>query len=58
MRESMVKVVSEGDIETDFGTFKAKVFRSLVDSSEHLALTKGDDFENQLVDVRVQNQEV
>jgi 3,4-dihydroxy 2-butanone 4-phosphate synthase/GTP cyclohydrolase II len=56
MRESMVKVVSEGDIKTDFGTFKAKVFRSLVDSSEHLALIKGDDFENQLVDVRVQNQ--
>lgn len=56
MRESMVKVVSEGDIKTDFGTFKAKVFRSLVDSSEHLALIKGDDFKNQLVDVRVQNQ--
>ena len=51
MRESMVKVVSEGDINTDFGTFKAKVFRSLVDRSEHLALIKGDDFENQLVDV-------
>jgi 3,4-dihydroxy 2-butanone 4-phosphate synthase/GTP cyclohydrolase II len=56
MRESMVKVVSEGDIETDFGTFKAKVFRSLVDNSEHLALVKGEDFENNIVSVRVQNQ--
>ena len=56
MRESMVKVVSEGDINTEFGSFKAKVFRSLVDNSEHLALIKGDDFQNHLVDVRVQNQ--
>ena len=41
MRESMVKVVSEGDINTEFGSFKAKVFRSLVDNSEHLAFVKG-----------------
>lgn len=40
--ESLVTQVAESQVETDFGTFTAKVFRGSVDDSEVLVLSQGD----------------
>jgi len=40
--EQLVKKVSEAELPTDYGDFKAIGYESLVDGSFHLALVKGD----------------
>jgi 3,4-dihydroxy 2-butanone 4-phosphate synthase / GTP cyclohydrolase II len=57
MRDSLVKVIDQGVIETSHGTFENIVFESVLDGSKHLALLKGKDyFHSRIVDVRVHRQ--
>ncbi len=57
VRDSLVKVVDQGVIETRSGTFEAILFESLLDKSQHLALVKGKEFfDDSIVDVRVHRQ--
>ena len=55
-QESLVEMVTEKPIQTSHGIFQAKLFRSVLDKTHHLVLTKGEDFENNIVDVRVHSQ--
>ena len=41
-RESLVELVSEVDLPTASGRFRLRLYRSIIDRKEHLALTKGD----------------
>ncbi len=41
-REKLVERVSEARIPTQYGTFTAYVFRSLIDGAEHIAFVRGD----------------
>lgn len=56
LSETFVEETRTTDIRTPYGTFPAVVFKSLVDGSRHVAICKGSDFEEELVDVRVHNQ--
>ncbi len=56
MKESMVEEIKRQQILTEAGSFEGILFRNTVDQSEHLAVIKGDDFENHIVDVRVHGQ--
>jgi 3,4-dihydroxy 2-butanone 4-phosphate synthase/GTP cyclohydrolase II len=56
MHESMVEEVARETIKTMSGTCEAVLYRNTVDGLEHLALIKGKDFENSIVDVRVHSQ--
>ncbi|SMF69765.1 GTP cyclohydrolase II /3,4-dihydroxy-2-butanone 4-phosphate synthase [Pseudobacteriovorax antillogorgiicola] len=56
LKETMVEEVERQEILTDAGPFTGVLFRNLVDRSEHLAILKGDGFENHVVDVRVHGQ--
>lgn len=57
MRDSLVKVVDQGTMETSHGTFDSVFFESVLDGSQHLALIKGKDkFSSCIVDVRVHRQ--
>jgi 3,4-dihydroxy 2-butanone 4-phosphate synthase/GTP cyclohydrolase II len=57
MRDSLVKVIEQGSIETDQGQFESIVFESVLDGSRHMALLKGKDkFSSCIVDVRVHRQ--
>ncbi len=55
-RESLVKVIQRGRCETSEGTFDSVLFYNVISRQKHLALTKGSDFSNHVVDVRVHNQ--
>jgi len=57
MRDSLVKVIEQGSIETDQGQFESIIFESVLDGSRHMALLKGQDkFSSCIVDVRVHRQ--
>jgi 3,4-dihydroxy 2-butanone 4-phosphate synthase / GTP cyclohydrolase II len=56
LKDSLVKKLSERSIKTDFGEINCHLYQSLVDGSKHLALTKGGEYENDVVDIRVHNQ--
>ncbi len=55
-RESLIEEQRSSDLVTAFGTFKAILFRSQIDQQSHLALVKGGDFDQAVVDVRVHRQ--
>jgi 3,4-dihydroxy 2-butanone 4-phosphate synthase/GTP cyclohydrolase II len=57
LKDSLVEKLMEREVKIGGRTFQAHLFRSLVDGSKHLALTKGDTFENHVVDVRVHSQQ-
>jgi 3,4-dihydroxy 2-butanone 4-phosphate synthase/GTP cyclohydrolase II len=40
--EKLVELISAADLATDYGLFKAHIYKSSLDDSEHLALTIGD----------------
>src|ERR1700736_3723304 len=40
--ETMVQLIAEAQLPTDFGDFRARVYRNRVDQSEHLVLLMGD----------------
>ncbi|MCX6734956.1 MAG: bifunctional 3,4-dihydroxy-2-butanone-4-phosphate synthase/GTP cyclohydrolase II [Candidatus Peregrinibacteria bacterium] len=52
--EKLVKIVAETVLPTEFGDFNVKIFKTTVDDSEHVVLSKGvlDDGENILVRVQ------
>src|SRR5690606_22006282 len=55
-REHLVEFVREREISTEHGRFQLKVFRSLLDGREHLALVKGEiDASPTLVRVHAEN---
>ena len=57
MRDSLVKVIDQGSIETSEGQFESMIFESVLDGSRHMALLKGkDQFHSCIVDVRVHRQ--
>lgn len=57
MRDSLVRIVDQGELETHSGKFEAILFESILDKSQHLALIKGKEFfEDSIVDVRVHRQ--
>lgn len=41
-RERLVEFVQEVDLPTEFGHFRLRLYRSIIDQLEHLALIKGD----------------
>ncbi|MCX6117273.1 MAG: 3,4-dihydroxy-2-butanone-4-phosphate synthase [Proteobacteria bacterium] len=56
-RDSLVKIVSQGQLETTHGTFESILFESVLDQSQHLALLKNSArFSTDIVDVRVHRQ--
>ncbi|MCX6124572.1 MAG: 3,4-dihydroxy-2-butanone-4-phosphate synthase [Proteobacteria bacterium] len=57
MRDSLVKIISSGIMETSRGPFESFLFESILDNSQHLVLIKGKDlFSERIVDVRVHRQ--
>ena len=57
MRDSLVKIISSGVMETSRGPFESFLFESILDRSQHLVLIKGKDlFSERIVDVRVHRQ--
>jgi 3,4-dihydroxy 2-butanone 4-phosphate synthase/GTP cyclohydrolase II len=57
MRDSLVKVIDQGSLETSEGQFESMIFESVLDGSRHMALLKGKDrFSSCIVDVRVHRQ--
>ncbi|MFW7380080.1 MAG: 3,4-dihydroxy-2-butanone-4-phosphate synthase [Oligoflexus sp.] len=56
LKDSLVELVERYPIRTKHGTFDAALFRNHVDQTEHLALIKGKNFEDEVVDVRVHSQ--
>ena len=58
LKESMVEVLRDEIIMTKGGRFRAVVFQNTVDNSEHLAIVKGENFGEKIVDVRVHNQKI
>lgn len=55
-KEKLVKEVAEALLPTEFGEFKIKVYRTLVDNSEHVAIIKGDVAGKKNVLVRVHSE--
>lgn len=57
MRDSLVRVVSQGVLDTSHGTFESYLFETALDQSQHVAILKGKDhFHDSIVDVRVHRQ--
>ncbi len=56
LRESLIEQRDERQVETEFGTFRAVLFKSQIDELAHLALIKGEHFDEEVVDVRVHRQ--
>lgn len=56
LRESLIEQGEPRAISTEHGVFKALLFKSAIDDLSHVAVIKGDDFENKIVDVRVHRQ--
>lgn len=57
MRDSLVKIVAQGTVETPKGTFDSLLFESVLDQSQHLALVKNrQHFATEVVNVRVHRQ--
>ena len=57
MHESMVEEVRRETVKTMHGLIEAVLFRNIVDGLEHVALIKGDRYEDFIVDVRVHTQQ-
>jgi 3,4-dihydroxy 2-butanone 4-phosphate synthase / GTP cyclohydrolase II len=56
-RDSLVKIIDRGHVDTAEGRFETFVFESIIDNTQHLALVKGKDlFGSSIVDVRVHRQ--
>lgn len=55
-KESLIELGEPRLVSTDYGDFTAYVVRSLCDDLQHFVLTKGEDFADKVVDVRVHNQ--
>ncbi len=53
--EKLVKLITKVNLPTDYGEFKLFLYESILDSSEHLALVKGD-ITNEPVLVRVHSE--
>lgn len=53
LRDSLVERLEDRIISTAAGDVRAVVYRSLVDHANHLALVRGGDFADKVVDVRV-----
>ena len=51
--ERIIQREMETSIETKHGKFNAVVYRQITTGDVHLALTKGNDFQNQIIPVRV-----
>jgi 3,4-dihydroxy 2-butanone 4-phosphate synthase / GTP cyclohydrolase II len=56
LRETLVETLLKTRIQTRHGEFEASVFRSALDQTLHLAIHKGTDFAENVVDVRVHTQ--
>jgi 3,4-dihydroxy 2-butanone 4-phosphate synthase / GTP cyclohydrolase II len=56
MKESLVTPIKTAPVKTQFGTFSSTLFKSEIDGSTHLAITKGDNFSEKLTDIRVHSQ--
>jgi 3,4-dihydroxy 2-butanone 4-phosphate synthase/GTP cyclohydrolase II len=57
MRDSLVRVVDHGILDTKAGKFESYLFESILDQSQHIAIVKGKEFfEDSIVDVRVHRQ--
>jgi 3,4-dihydroxy 2-butanone 4-phosphate synthase/GTP cyclohydrolase II len=54
--ETLVEQVASADIPTRHGTFASRVFRSLVDGQDHIALTMGDVADGEPVLTRVHSE--
>ncbi len=54
--EKLVKIVAETSLPTDFGEFNVKIYRTTVDNSEHIVLSKGTWSKAESVLVRVQSE--
>jgi 3,4-dihydroxy 2-butanone 4-phosphate synthase/GTP cyclohydrolase II len=54
--EKLVKLVAEATLPTEFGTFQAKVYESILDGEQHLALVHGDVSSGESVLVRVHSE--
>lgn len=57
MRESLIELVSEGPIETEWGIFQASLFKSQIDGTYHMAVRSHDFSTAEVIDVRVQRQD-
>jgi 3,4-dihydroxy 2-butanone 4-phosphate synthase/GTP cyclohydrolase II len=57
IRDSLVRVIDQGLLETAEGRFETIQFESILDKSQHLAILKGKEFfSSSIVDVRVHRQ--
>lgn len=57
MRDSLVRIVDQGILDTQEGQFETILFESILDKSQHIAVIKGrEHFETSVVDVRVHRQ--
>lgn len=54
--EKLVKIVAETVLPTEFGEFNVKIFRTTIDNSEHIVLSKGTWTADENVLVRVQSE--
>ncbi len=54
--EKLVRIVAETVLPTEFGEFNVKIFKTTVDDSEHVVLSKGSWTEDENVLVRVQSE--
>ncbi|MBI2634678.1 bifunctional 3,4-dihydroxy-2-butanone-4-phosphate synthase/GTP cyclohydrolase II [Candidatus Peregrinibacteria bacterium] len=55
-RENLVKLVAESSLPTEFGEFSMKIYKTIVDESEHIALVMGKWDEDESVLVRVHSE--
>lgn len=57
MRDSLVRILDQGSLQTKEGCFETILFESILDKSQHLAILKGKEhFSSSIVDVRVHRQ--
>lgn len=56
MQESLVELEAKTVAKTPYGIFDAYVFKAKLDGARHYAFTKGDNFSDHIVDVRVHMQ--
>jgi 3,4-dihydroxy 2-butanone 4-phosphate synthase/GTP cyclohydrolase II len=57
MRDSLVRLIGEGETRTPKGSFKSALYESVIDGSQHFVLLKNpQNFTNTIVDVRVHRQ--
>jgi len=58
-KEALVKKVIETDLPTDFGIFRASIYKNIINGETHVAMTKGDLSQTtQPVLVRVQTENI